>query len=413
MQIPDEIRKLQEIVNGYIVGGSLRDILMNEEPKDYDMTTPYTPDMIKQILQDNDYKIIPIGEKFGTIMTFAGEYPVDITTFREEKYDYKSRKPEVSYVKDIKDDLGRRDFTINAMAMDSNGKLIDPYGGEDALKSRKIEFVGNPDERIAEDPLRMLRACRFASRMDFDIAKQSLDKIVKDSEELKRISRERVMEELKKSSDSFSNMFQCLTNTNQVKQVFDIDTDKMKEIRHDSRGRHHNESIYEHTVEVLDCLDKKSKDNLPLKMAGMFHDAGKIHTEQKTGDKVTFIKHENYSTDICKTSLDTLKGLSTDESKETCWLVSQHIRYPNLSDNAIARQAVDWRIGNVKPQWIRDLTDLVECDIDKDEESLYDKTITAYNTPRPNGSDFMHVPESERANAIRSKWIEDAGKKIA
>ena len=412
MQIPDEIKKLQSIVDGYIVGGSLRDILMGKLPKDYDMTTSLTPDKIKQILQDNGYRIIPIGEKFGTIMTFAGNYPVDITTFREEKYDYRTRKPEVSFVKDIKDDLGRRDFTINAMAMDSNGELIDPYGGENALKDKEIKFVGNADERIAEDPLRMLRACRFSARMDFDIAKQSLDAIKEKSDELMRISKERIVEELKKSSDNFSRMFQCLTDSNQIKQVFDIDTDKMKEIRHDSRGRHHNESIYEHTVEVIDCLDKKHKDNLPLKMAGMFHDVGKIYTEQKTDGKITFINHENYSTDVCKASLDKLKGLSADESKETCWLVNQHIRYPNLSDKSIARQAVDWKIGNIKPEWIRDLTDLVECDIDKDEESLYKKTMTAYNTPRPNGNMFTHLPATERSAAIRSKWIEDAGKSI-
>lgn len=412
MNVPDEIRKLQTIVDGYIVGGSLRDILMGKEPKDYDMATPYTPDKVKQILQDNGYKIIPIGEKFGTIMTFAGEYPVDITTFREEKYDYKSRKPEVSYVKDIRDDLGRRDFTINAMAVDSKGELIDPYNGENALKSREIAFVGNANERITEDPLRMLRACRFSARMGFDVAEQSLEAIKKDSDELARISRERIVEELKKSSDNFSRMFQCLTDTNQVKQVFDIDVDRMKEIRHDSRGRHHNESIYEHTVEVLDCLDKKQKDNLPLKMAGMFHDVGKIYTEQRTNDKVTFIRHEDYSSDACKSSLDKLKGLSTDEMKETCWLVGQHIRYPNLSDRAIAREAIDWKLSNVKPKWIRDLTDLTECDIAKDEESLYNKVITAYNTPRPDGSKFMHIPESERANAIRSKWIEDAGKRL-
>jgi tRNA nucleotidyltransferase (CCA-adding enzyme) len=170
MKINDErVKDITILVDGYIVGGAVRDYLLGKPIYDWDISTPKTPDEVIKLLQDNGFKTILTGAKYGTVSTIVDgiQHPVEITTFRSEKYN-NSRFPEVVYHTTQKGDSMRRDFTINAMAYDvRNDKILDYYGGMEDIKSRTIRFVGEPIERIKEDPLRIIRACRIAATLGF------------------------------------------------------------------------------------------------------------------------------------------------------------------------------------------------------------------------------------------------------
>jgi tRNA nucleotidyltransferase/poly(A) polymerase len=174
------MKKLFEVFenNGtplYFVGGFVRDKLMGNVPKDVDMTTAARPDTIQELLTKMGCPVYTIGARFGTIGTKYYGQPIEITTFRAEVYTENSRKPVVTFGDTLEGDLARRDFTINAMAVNSNGDVIDPFNGREDLHNRIIRAVGNPVDRFTEDPLRVLRAIRFAARYEFDIEENTLN----------------------------------------------------------------------------------------------------------------------------------------------------------------------------------------------------------------------------------------------
>jgi len=181
----------------YLVGGSVRDILLDKEPKDYDFTTALLPDEIENKIKAKNKRAYIIGKRFGTIGVKIADRFVEITTFRSEKYDDQSRKPEVEFVNDITADLSRRDFTINAIAW-RDGKLIDPFHGQEDLTNQEIRAVGNAVTRFREDPLRLLRAIRFASQLGFIIEANTLYALIKKNYKILQISKERWMQELDK-----------------------------------------------------------------------------------------------------------------------------------------------------------------------------------------------------------------------
>ena len=179
----------------YFVGGFVRDKLLNREVNDIDIATDAAPAQVCEIFA----KTIPTGIKHGTVTVILSEIPYEVTTFRSEgKYLDHRRPSEVTYVETIEEDLSRRDFTINAIAMDLAGKIIDPYTGQVALQERIIAAVGSPDERFSEDPLRMLRAIRFAAQLDFFIAEPTWRSIIDNGEQLQNVAIERVKLELDK-----------------------------------------------------------------------------------------------------------------------------------------------------------------------------------------------------------------------
>ena len=186
----------------FLVGGSVRDRLLGRPFEDLDLTTNARPPDIKRLLkQAKPDGIYEIGAKFGTIgATFAGT-GVEVTTYRKEWYPTESRKPEVEFGDDLREDLARRDFTVNALAQNiSTGAIIDLFRGAADLARRRIKAVGNPSERFAEDPLRMLRAVRLAVQLDFDLEEKTARTIRGSAGRLQYISAERIRDELVKSS---------------------------------------------------------------------------------------------------------------------------------------------------------------------------------------------------------------------
>lgn len=189
----------QIITPAYLVGGSVRDMILGQAPKDYDFCTPIRPDEIEAAVKKSGKHAYSIGKSFGTIgFRVDGKY-VEVTTFRREKYVKNSRHPSVDFVTNLRDDLARRDFTMNAIAVyEKNDELIveDPFHGRDDISAKIIRAVGIPRERIEEDPLRMLRAVRFASQLDFAIASDLLVAITENAALIYNVSKERWMAEL-------------------------------------------------------------------------------------------------------------------------------------------------------------------------------------------------------------------------
>ena len=167
------VRSLQTAVEAivepvYLVGGSVRDLLMGRSCEDYDFATSRTPDEVEAAVRVAGRRPYLVGKRFGTVAFKVGGHMVEVTTFRAETYPDSSRRPDVRYLDDLGDDLARRDFTINAIALHGDA-LIDPHGGRADIERRLIRCVGDPGERFAEDPLRLLRAARFASQLGFEV----------------------------------------------------------------------------------------------------------------------------------------------------------------------------------------------------------------------------------------------------
>lgn len=178
--IPDYVKKILHILTeagyeAYIVGGAVRDLLLKLPPGDFDITTSATPEEISAICRANNIKTIDnLGQNFGCVVAVMDGVPAEITTFRGESYGADAHKPEkVWFSKSLREDLSRRDFTVNAMAMDINGRIYDYHNGMEDLQKHILRTVGDAGQRYSEDALRMLRACRFVAQLGFDYVQES------------------------------------------------------------------------------------------------------------------------------------------------------------------------------------------------------------------------------------------------
>lgn len=219
LYIQKEVQKILGTEDVYLVGGSVRDLVMGNVPKDYDFTTSLLPDEMTEKVKAAGRRVYTIGEKFGTIGfkvpvqeklemigddgfgfsdTVMGYEYVEVTTFRSEVYTSKSRKPEVAFVTSLDEDLARRDFTMNAMVLRSDGSIYDPYGGKLDIYAKQIKTVGMPKDRIQEDPLRIFRSARFAARYGFSIDPNFIGKARQLADRIYDVSIERWVMELDK-----------------------------------------------------------------------------------------------------------------------------------------------------------------------------------------------------------------------
>ena len=182
---------------GYIVGGSLRDMILGREPNDFDVTTSALPEKVCEMFRADGYSVIETGIKHGTVTVMCGKEPVEVTTFRFDGEYKDSRHPEkVTFTRNIADDLSRRDFTVNAIAYNPQKGIIDLFGGESDIETRVIRCVGDPEKRFEEDALRILRAFRFVSKLDFEIDRETLRGAEKMRFGLQKVSRERIFAEI-------------------------------------------------------------------------------------------------------------------------------------------------------------------------------------------------------------------------
>lgn len=327
------IEKLES--NGYeayIVGGSVRDMLLNKNPKDYDIATEALPDIVENIFFD--FKTIDIGKKFGTIIVSQKEGDVEITTFRKEGRYTDGRKPEwVSYSKNIIDDLSRRDFTINSMAYNSRTSIIDPYNGRKDLKNKIIKTVGDPMERFAEDYLRILRAVRFSTQLDFLIEDKTFNAGRKYSREILNISMERIREEFFKIllSETPSEGIRLLEKIGILNIILPEVTST---IGFEQKNPHHELDLYNHILCVLD----NTPSIIQVRLGALFHDIGKVSTltidEEGIGH---FYGHDKVGAEITKEILERFK-CSNELIHKVNILVREHMNHHgNFKEKALKR----------------------------------------------------------------------------
>jgi tRNA nucleotidyltransferase (CCA-adding enzyme) len=293
-------RILQEGYDAYLVGGSIRDVLLGKNPKDYDIATSATPESIIGMFE----KTVPIGIKHGTVEVVTDDGCFDVTTFRSEEGYINKRYPEnVRFIEDLIEDLRRRDITINALAYNDEKGLIDPFGGFKDLNHRLIRAVGHPVERFKEDALRILRAVRLATTLDFNIEESTLLGIIEEMDGLVYISVERIREEI-------SNILMSENPGRGMRMLFELGLIKyvLPELlplaSFNQFNRYHDKDVLGHTLEVLDRCPR----NLHVRLAALFHDSGKPRCFTIDKDGVGhFYGHEKESASIARDVLQRLK----------------------------------------------------------------------------------------------------------
>lgn len=297
----------------YIVGGAVRDSLMGRLTNDWDFTTNATPEEILKVVPGGLYN-----NDFGTVFTPNPDdenRPHEITTFRKEEGYSDFRHPEkITWGKSLEEDLARRDFTINSLALDKNLKVIDLYKGADDIKNKLIRAVGDPGSRFGEDALRMMRAVRIASELGFSIQGDTFDAIKKNAPLINKIAKERVKEELFKllaSPNPYEGML-LFRNSGLMQEILP-EMEKCFGVEQKSPGRHHIYDVGNHLL--MSLKNCKSEDTI-TRFATLIHDIGKPQTYRKLDNgTITFYNHEMVSTKIAENIADRLRFSKKEKDK--------------------------------------------------------------------------------------------------
>ncbi|MDQ2583049.1 CCA tRNA nucleotidyltransferase [Saccharothrix yanglingensis] len=332
----------------YLVGGSVRDALLGRLSGDLDFTTDARPPQILALLKGWAEAIWDTGIAFGTVGASKHGQTVEITTFRADSYDGVSRNPEVTFGDSIEGDLVRRDFTANAMAYDLVARrLIDPTGGRRALRERVLDTPATPQESFSDDPLRMLRAARFASQLGFTVAPRVREAMAAMAGELGRITAERVQVELSK----------LLTGAHPRAGVelmvdaklADVVLPELPAMKLEIDEHHQHKDVYTHSLTVLDQaidLEEGPEPDLVLRLAALLHDIGKPATRRfEEGGGVSFHHHEVVGAKMVRKRLRALK-YSKDVTEDVAQLVYLHLRFHGYgggewTDSAVRRYVTD------------------------------------------------------------------------
>jgi poly(A) polymerase len=328
-----------------LVGGPVRDAMLGRLQNDLDFTTSARPEVTERLLKGWADAIWDIGRDFGTIGCRRGEWQIEITTYRSETYDASSRKPDVSYGDSLAGDLGRRDFTVNAMAVSLPDRAFeDPYGGIVDLAHQVLRTPGRPEDSFSDDPLRMLRAARFSSQLGFTVAPEVRAAMTGMAERITIISAERVRDELVKliCSPSPRAGLLLLVETGLAAHVLP----ELPALALERDEHHRHKDVYEHTLTVLEQAIEL-EDRLPgdgpdfvSRFAALMHDVGKPKTRKFTGDgTVTFHHHDVVGAKITRKRMQALK-FSNDEINDVATLVELHLRFHGYGDGQWTDSAV-------------------------------------------------------------------------
>ncbi|WP_338609111.1 CCA tRNA nucleotidyltransferase [Clostridium baratii] len=335
----------------FMVGGCIRDALLYKTPKDYDIATSAKPEITEKLFE----KTIPTGIKHGTVTVLIDNEPYEVTTYRTEGEYRDNRRPdEVYFVSDIKEDLSRRDFTINAFAYNSREGLKDFFGGLDDLNNRLIRSVGDANKRFNEDALRMLRAIRFSTQLNFDIEENTLNAIKDNKDLIKNISAERIRDELCKILIS-NNVRTGLNLLKECGLLQIVIPEIVPSIGFDQKNIHHFEDVFNHTLSVIE----KCPEDLNIRLAALLHDIGKpdvFFIDDKGNGR--FFGHNTKSEKIARDILNRLR-FDNKTIKSVCILVREHM---NVLDNA-SNLAIKRLINRVSKENIYSLLALQKADI--------------------------------------------------
>ncbi|MDP9226249.1 MAG: CCA tRNA nucleotidyltransferase [Actinomycetota bacterium] len=271
----------------YLVGGSVRDAFLDRPHTDLDLSTDATPDEVQRLTRGVAQRIWLQGVRFGTVGVEIAGLRMEITTFRTERYAEASRHPDVSFAEDVTTDLSRRDFTINAMAVRlPDLAAIDPFGGRTDLKDELLRTPSDPDDSFTDDPLRMLRAFRFASELGFRIADDVLDAVGRLKNEIKTVSAERIRDEL-------SRLLMGAAPAEALRQaeatgLTESFLPELTSLKLEQDPVHRHKDVFTHTLAVIERTPRVQE----LRLAALLHDIGKPKTRRISEDGVSFHHHE-------------------------------------------------------------------------------------------------------------------------
>ncbi|MDR1766968.1 MAG: CCA tRNA nucleotidyltransferase [Propionibacteriaceae bacterium] len=382
LQLPARLRRLAESFAReghelYLVGGCVRDALLGQPNNDLDFTTSATPDQIEPLVRRVTNAVWDVGRDYGTIAAMvrpepadgpsgsgadsdAGERPeglqIEITTFRADTYRDDSRKPAVAFGQHLGEDLIRRDFTVNAMALDvAGGELLDPFGGLADLDQRVLRTPAAAELSFSDDPLRMMRAARFTSQLGFlpDVDVVAAMRDMKDR--LGIVSAERIRDELSKLllTDAPRMGLDLLVETG----ICDLVLPELPALRMEIDEHNHHKDVYEHSLTVLEQAIELERarghaPDLILRLAALLHDIGKPATRRfEGGGKVSFLHHDVVGAKLVKARMRALK-FSGEETKAVAKLVELHMRFHGYGEQ-------DWTDSAVR-RYVRDAGDQLE-----------------------------------------------------
>jgi len=313
----------------YLAGGCVRDLIMGIMPKDYDIATSASPEIIKKLFK----KTLSIGAKFGVTIVVEENIPFEITTFRSDVSYEDGRHPTAIEFSNIENDAKRRDFTVNGLYYDiKEKKIIDLIGGQNDIKNKLIRCIGNSDERFEEDSLRLLRAIRFSVQLGFEIEKSTFESIKAKAPLILRISKERIKDEITKSltSKTPGKAIRLLDSTGLLKYIFP-DVCKMKGVEQ-PLPFHPEGDVFTHTLIMLDNLENPQ---IELAMAVLLHDIGKPLTYCKASDRIRFNNHDTVGAEIAEKICKELT-FSNEKCKIISCLIREHLKFKDVKKMRLA-----------------------------------------------------------------------------
>ena len=345
--LDDDVKFILEQLNkngtGFLVGGAVRDKILNKDPGDYDFATDIGYSELKRIFAD--YSPKEMGAHFGILMINVNGKSYEIAKFRKETGVYNSRYPkEIKFVKTIEEDLARRDFTINSLAYSKQTGIVDLYGGRQDIRRKVIRFVGKPKLRIEEDALRILRAFRFVSKLGFNLDKKTSEAIYKKRKFLTKISKERIFDELSKilmgkySKKAFIEMKKL--------RVLEIIIPEFRyTYNFNQNNPNHTDDLFNHIIKVIHLCDY----DLITRFAALFHDLGKINVKIIDAKGIFhFYGHEKESALIAEEELRELKA-SNDFTNSVKKIVRNHMLiYQDVSDKTLKKLIIEMEEKNLK-----------------------------------------------------------------
>ncbi|GAC1390453.1 MAG: CCA tRNA nucleotidyltransferase [Ktedonobacteraceae bacterium] len=375
----------------YMVGGTVRDVLLHRgQSADADLATDAHPDEIKRLVAPTrPNAVVLVGERFGTVRLHYETNIVEITTFRSERYNPESRKPEVCFGNDLEEDLRRRDFTINAMARDPlNGHIIDLFDGRRDLDAHILRAVGEEaDKRFDEDPLRLLRAVRFAAQLDFTIEPQTHHSVARQAAKLQKISRERIRDEMNKLllSDHPDKGLNLLVELGLMEWIIPEVLELRGVSQQPIQGRApHTKDVYAHVLRVVE----RSAPKLKSRWSALLHDIAKPRTRTVKDNEIHFFNHEDIGAYMAR---DILKRLHFD--RDFIDSVSRLVRL-HMRANAYGSEWTDGAVRRLLLESGNDFSDLLE---------LSRADITSYRSDKVNRAEARVSELAQRAQRLREE----------
>jgi poly(A) polymerase len=384
-----------------LVGGPVRDAVLGRKAPDLDFTTTATPDEILEIIKPIVDAHWDIGREFGTIGARMGNDQVEITTYRADKYDQDSRKPEVAFGIDLTEDLLRRDFTVNSMALRLPERtFVDPFNGLRDLMDGVIRTPGKPEDSFSDDPLRMMRAARFTSQLGFEIEPETFEAMVAMAGRIEIISAERIHDEFVKLMKGKHPRLglEVLVDSGLAKLVLP----ELPALKLEVDEHHHHKDVYEHTLTVVDQAIDYEKDyglegDFVLRFAALMHDIGKPATRKlEPGGGVSFYHHDLVGAKLAKKRMKELR-FDNDTIKAVCLLIELHLRFFGYSDQAWTDSAIRRYVRDAGDQLVR-LHALTRADVTTRNKRKADRLAHAYDDLEQR---IAVIAEQEQLNAMR------------